>query len=123
MTGWGWGARCGPGVHESPLCENERRQEIMLVATIVAGCAGVLVGLLRRGRIEYLAQLPLRLAWLAGLAWLIQVGLFVSPLAAALDGWAAPILLATLALLVPVIRANRSLPGVVVLGLGLVPQA
>ena len=69
----------------------------MLVATIVAACAGVLVGLLRGGRIEYLARLPIRLAWLAGLAWLIQVGLFVSPLAAALDAWAAPIHLATIA--------------------------
>ena len=95
----------------------------MLVATIVAACAGVLVGLLRGGRIEYLARLPIRLAWLAGLAWLIQVGLFVSPLAAALDALAAPIHLATIVLLAAVILANRDLPGVAVLGLGLVLNA
>jgi hypothetical protein len=95
----------------------------MFVATIVAACAGVLVGLLRGGRIERLAQLPIRLAWLAGLAWALQVVLFLSPLAGVLDRWAAPIHLATVVMLAFVILANRALPGLTLVGVGLLLNA
>jgi len=95
----------------------------MLLATGVAVCAGALIGFARGGRLERLAYLPIRLAWLAALAWLVQVVLFVSPLADALDDWAAPIHLASIVLLAVVIFANRSLPGVMLLGLGLLLNA
>ena len=122
VPGGCWGASCGQGVqvHLRPLCENARR---VFIATAAAACAGVLVGLLRGGRIERLAQLQIRLGLVAGLAWLVQVILFVSPLASAIDSWAAPVHLASIALLALVILANRALPGVALLGVGLLLNA
>ena len=91
----------------------------MLLATIVAAGGGVLVGFVRGGRLERLAQVPIRLAWLAAVAWLVQVVLFVSPLAPSVERFAAPIHLATVILLAVVIFFNRGLPGFAVLGIGL----
>lgn len=95
----------------------------MLLATLVAAGSGVLVGFARGGRVERLAELPIRLAWLVGLAWLVQVVLFVSPLAHSIDPFAAPIHLATVLLLAIVIVFNRALPGFAILGVGLLLNA
>jgi hypothetical protein len=95
----------------------------MFLATVVAGCAGLLVGFARGGRLSRLGQLHIHVAWLAGLAWLVQVVLFVSPAAGVLDSWAAPIHLLSIVLLAAVIVVNRSLPGIGLLGLGLLLNA
>jgi hypothetical protein len=95
----------------------------MLLATIGAACGGVLVGLARGGRLARLGQLHIRLAWLAGLAWVVQVVLFVSPVASVLDAWAAPIHLVSIVLLGVVILANRQVPGIALLGVGLLLNA
>jgi hypothetical protein len=95
----------------------------MLLATVVAAGAGLVVGASRGGRIDRLAQLPIRLPWLAGVAWLVQVALFVSPLAAVLEPWAGPIHAASIGLIGLVIVANRVVPGIALLGLGLLLNA
>jgi hypothetical protein len=95
----------------------------VLYATVGAVVIGLLVGVVRGGSIARLAQLPVRLAWLAGLAWLIQVVLFTSPLGASLDRWAAAIHLASIVLVGIVIVANRAMPGVALFGLGLLLNA
>lgn len=96
---------------------------IVLFATIAAVALGLLIGLVRGGSVARLAQLRVRLAWLAGLAWGVQVVLFSSPLAVSLDRWAAAIHLASIVLVGIVIVANRSMPGVALFGLGLLLNA
>jgi len=95
----------------------------VLFATVSAVLLGLLLGAMRGGSLTRLAQLPVRLPWLAGLAWLIQVVLFASPLGAALDPWAAAIHVASIALVGIVIVANRGIPGVALFGLGLLLNA
>ena len=95
----------------------------MLALTITALSLGFLVGLLRGGSLGRLAQLSLRLPWLAGIAWLIQVTLFLSPLAPALEPWAAALHLASVALIGAVVLANRAAPGLALFGIGLLLNA
>jgi hypothetical protein len=95
----------------------------MLALTIAALSLGLLVGLVRGGSLGRLAHLPLRLPWLAGIAWLSQVTLFVSPLASALEPWAAALHLASVALIGVVVLANRAVPGLALFGIGLLLNA
>jgi Family of unknown function (DUF5317) len=95
----------------------------MILATLVSCCAGIAVGYLRGGQLSQLAEVRIRLWWLAVAAWVVQVGLFVSPLGALLDVWAAQIHLLTIGLLAIVIVANRALPGLALLGIGLALNA
>jgi hypothetical protein len=95
----------------------------MLLATLVSCCAGTAVGYVRGGHLSQLAQLRVRLWWVAVAAWLVQVGLFVTPLGGLLETWAAQIHLLTVALLAIVIVANRALPGLALLGIGLALNA
>jgi hypothetical protein len=95
----------------------------MLALTIAAVSLGLLVGALRGGSLGRLARLPIRLPWLAGLAWLLQVTLFLSPLAPALEPWAAALHLASVGLVGAVVLVNRALPGLALLGGGLLLNA
>ena len=95
----------------------------VLFASLAAATLGVLIGLARGGSLARLAQLQVRLPWLAGLAWLVQVLLFASPLAPALQPWEISIYLASVALLGALIVANRALPGVALFGTGLLLNA
>jgi Family of unknown function (DUF5317) len=95
----------------------------VLIATVTAATLGGLIGFARGGSLARLAQLEVRLAWLAGLAWLMQVALFVSPWSAALQPWEIAIYLVTVVLLGIVVVANRALPGVGLFGAGLVLNA
>jgi hypothetical protein len=95
----------------------------MILATLVSCCAGIAVGYLRGGQLSRLAEVRIRLWWLAVVAWLVQVGLFVSPLGVLFDPWAAQIHLLTIGLLAIVIVANRALPGLALLGVGLALNA
>jgi hypothetical protein len=102
------------------LCENARR---VLFATLTAATLGVVIGMARGGSLARLAQLEVRLPWLALLAWLMQVALFVSPLGSVLQPWEPAIYLATVGAVAIVILANRALPGVALFGIGLLLNA
>lgn len=95
----------------------------MLFLTVAAAAAGGLVGLARGGRVERLASLPITWPWLALAAWLLQVVLFISPAAPSLDPWAVPLYAASMLVVGVVIVANRALPGLALLGLGLLLNA
>jgi hypothetical protein len=60
---------------------------------------------------------------LAGLAWLIQVVLFASPVAGVLEPWAAAIHVASIVLVALVLVVNWALPGMALFGLGLLLNA
>jgi uncharacterized protein DUF5317 len=100
-----------------------RMRPRVLFATVAAATVGGLIGFARGGSLAQLAQIPIRWPWLAGLAWLVQVALFVSPLAPALQPWEIVIYLLSVVLLGMVILANRTLPGVALFGVGLLLNA
>jgi Family of unknown function (DUF5317) len=108
---------------EDHAADYARMQPRVLFATVTAATLGGLIGLARGGSLARLAQLEIRLPWLAGLAWFVQVALFVSPLAPVLQPWEIAIYLATVVLLGIVIVANRALPGVALFGIGLLLNA
>ena len=95
----------------------------VLFATVTAVLLGAVVGALRGGSLIRLSHLEVRLAWLAGLAWLLQVVIFASPLTGLLDAWVVAIHLVSILMVAIVIVANRALPGVAVFGLGLLLNA
>jgi hypothetical protein len=95
----------------------------MLYLTLLALGLGVAVGLARGGHIDGLAQVRIRLKWLALGSWLLQVALFVSPLAPVLDPFAAALHMLSALLIGVVVLANRRVPGMAVIGLGLLLNA
>jgi Family of unknown function (DUF5317) len=111
------------GSLEDHAADYARMRPAVLIATLTAATLGGLIGLARGGSLARLAQLEVRLPWLAGVAWLIQVALFASPLAPALQPWEIAIYLGTVVLLAVVVFVNRALPGVGLFGLGLVLNA
>jgi Family of unknown function (DUF5317) len=117
------GSRDPRGSLEDHAADYARMRPGVLIATVTAATLGGLIGFARGGSLARLAQLEVRLAWLAGLAWLIQVALFVSPWSAALQPWEIAIYLVSVVLLGIVVVANRALPGVGLFGAGLVLNA
>jgi Family of unknown function (DUF5317) len=111
------------GSLEDHAADYARMRPGVLIATVTAATLGGVIGLARGGSLARLAQLEIRLPWLAGLAWLCQVALFVSPLSTALQSWEIAIYVFTVVLLGVVVYANRALPGVGLFGLGLVLNA
>jgi hypothetical protein len=122
--------------HVRTLCENAaaraRRTTFqqyatmrppVLFATVAAVLLGVVVGFVRGGSLGRLAHLNVRLAWLAGVAWMVQVVLFASPLADGLAQWAPAIHLASIGLVGVVIVANRAVPGAALFAVGLMMNA
>jgi uncharacterized protein DUF5317 len=95
----------------------------VLFATITAVLAGGIIGVVRGGSFIRLSHLEIRLAWLAGLAWLLQVAVFASPLTGMLDAWVVAIHLVSIVMVAIVIVANRAIPGVAVFGVGLLLNA
>jgi len=92
---------------------------ILMAAVMVA----LLVGLLRGGRLENLATLPLRWGAVVILAFLAQAYVvWWWPLPRAPDGFgiAGAILTATAVVVLGVVWVNRHLRGIVVLGCGLI---
>ncbi|HEV7663124.1 MAG TPA: DUF5317 family protein [Chloroflexota bacterium] len=90
---------------------------------VIALTLGALVGLLRGGRLAELARYRVRLKWLAVLCWLLQVGLFLSPLGRFVDPWAGSLHFASAVLIGLVILSNRHIRGLSVVGLGLLLNA
>jgi hypothetical protein len=91
----------------------------MLVLTLLAISAGVIVGLARGGNVAHLAFLQPRHAWVVAIVWVAQALLFASPLSGTLSPFAVPIHVATILGLLFVIATNRHLPGFVLIAAGL----
>ncbi len=91
---------------------------ILAVSVLLA----VLVGLLRRGSLRSLAQLPLRFGWVAVLAFGLQVYLiyFPDPVGQGLLSLHVLILVTSYLLLLWFIWQNRRLPGMILFVAGLV---
>ncbi|MBC7238062.1 MAG: DUF5317 domain-containing protein [Chloroflexi bacterium] len=90
---------------------------ILLVALVVS----LLVALVRGGKLLNLANISLRLGWLALLAFAAQALVIYAPLPRG-QGLLAPrslFLLTSYGVLIVVILANRRLPGMCLIGLGL----
>ena len=90
---------------------------ILAAAVLVA----VIVGLARGGSLQRLAELPLRWAWVALLAFGLQIYLIYFPesVSAGLVSPRVGLLVLSYLLLFAVIWQNRSLPGVWLMGVGL----
>jgi hypothetical protein len=90
---------------------------ILLLAVILA----IIVALLRGGRVGSLAEVTFRYGWVALLSLALQFGVVHLPPSAHDGFWGARawMLLGSYGLLVGVILANRRLPGVPIIGLGL----
>lgn len=93
---------------------------ILLVFALFA----LVIALARGGDIMALARVPFRLGWLAILAVGLQILIFSQWWArSALAGWTPMLYVASLVLLVGLVAANWRLPGLPVVGLGLVSNA
>lgn len=92
----------------------------MILAAAVLGA--VVIGLLRGGSLQQLAKLPLRWAWVALVAFGLQVYLiyFPEPVSEGLISPRVALLVLSYALLFAVIWQNRTLPGLWLIGAGLV---
>ncbi len=91
----------------------------MVLAVAVIGA--VAIGLLRGGSLKALGNLPLRWGWVALVAFGLQIYLIYFPEPAS-QGLASPrvfILISSYCLLLAVLWKNRSLPGIWLVGLGL----
>lgn len=95
----------------------------MFALTVTATALGLVVGFLRGGRLTRLAETPVRMPWLAGIAWLMQALLFSVGLPDAWSGFTVPIFFTSMALVGVVIVANRQIPGLVLFGVGLLMNA
>lgn len=82
---------------------------------------GIIAGFVRGGDLSRLAHFPIRLGWLVIVSFLIQISIFTSwfPWLNLRADFVPVLHIASLALLLLVVLANRSLAGMKVLGLGL----
>jgi hypothetical protein len=90
----------------------------MILAAAVL--SAVLIGLARGGRLRRLADLPLRWAWVALIAFGLQIYLiyFPEPVNEGISSPRVIVLIFSYALLFAVIWQNRALPGIWLIGLG-----
>jgi hypothetical protein len=91
---------------------------ILAAAILVA----VIIGLVRGGSLQRLASVPLRRGWVALVAFGLQIYLiyFPEPVSAGLVSLRVGLLVLSYALLIAVIWQNRALPGIWIIGAGLV---
>ncbi len=82
--------------------------------------AGIVVGLILGGRVDGLADLRIRLAWLAIAAFGVQVVLFLPGVGDALGAVAPAIYLASTLAILGVMLANVRIPGVALMAAGAV---
>ena len=90
---------------------------ILLAAVVLS----LLIALLRGGKLGELTTVSLRCGWIALLAFALQIVVIYFPLPAS-QGLLGPrtlLLLGSYALLVLVVAMNKSLPGLIVVGIGL----
>lgn len=95
----------------------------MLLLTISSVLLGVAVGLARRGSLERLANIRIRLWWLALAAWVLEAVVLASPLSAALAPVAAALLGLAMAIIGVVLALNWRVPGLGLFLLGLLLNA
>jgi Family of unknown function (DUF5317) len=90
---------------------------ILAAAVLVA----VVVGLVRGGSLQRLASLPFRLGWVALVAFGLQIYLiyFPEPVSTGF-GLRVGVLMLSYALLLIVVWQNRALPGIWLIGIGLI---
>ena len=90
---------------------------MILAAAVVSA---VLIGLARGGRLRRLANLPLRWAWIALVAFGLQIYLiyFPEPVSEGISSPRVIVLMFSYALLFAVVWQNRALPGFWLIGLG-----
>jgi Family of unknown function (DUF5317) len=91
---------------------------ILAAAVLVA----VIIGLVGGGSLQRLASLPFRFGWIALVAFALQIYLiyFPEPVSAGLLSIRVGVLMLSYALLLIVIWQNRALPGIWLIGAGLV---
>ncbi len=91
---------------------------ILAAAVLVA----VIIGLVRGGSLQRLANLPLRWGWVALIAFGLQIYLiyFPEPVSAGLVSPRVGLLVLSYSLLIAVVWQNRALPGIWLLGAGLI---
>jgi hypothetical protein len=92
----------------------------MILAAAVS--VAVIIGLVRGGSLQRLASIPLRWGWVALIAFGLQIYLIYFPESVS-AGLASPrvgLLVLSYALLISVIWQNRALPGIWIIGAGLV---
>src|SRR5512143_1725696 len=79
---------------------------------------GLILGLVSGGRLAGLAELRLRWSWLfiGGLA--VQLVLFSDQVAERIGGLGAPVYVASTAVVVGAVLANRAIPGMLVVAVG-----
>ncbi len=91
---------------------------ILAAAVLVA----VIIGLVRGGSLQRLANLPLRWGWVALIAFGLQIYLiyFPEPVSAGLVSPRVGLLVLSYLLLIAVVWQNRALPGIWLIGVGLI---
>jgi hypothetical protein len=79
---------------------------------------GLLVGFVAGGRLSGLAAIQLRWSWIIVLGLFVQVVLFSEPVRAWIGSLGPPIYVASTALVIAAVLANRAVPGMPILALG-----
>lgn len=79
---------------------------------------GLVAGLVARGRLSGLAALDLRWSWVILAGLLVQVVLFSEPVSARIGGLGPPIYVASTAIVIGAVLANRAIAGMPIVALG-----
>ncbi len=81
---------------------------------------GLLVGFVAGGRLSGLAAIQLRWSWVILLGLFVQVVLFSEPVSARIGSLGPPIYVASTALVIAAVLANRAVPGMLIVAAGAV---
>jgi len=81
---------------------------------------GLLAGFATRGRLSGLATIQLRWSWVILCGLLVQVVLFSEPVSARIGGLGPPIYVASTAVVIGAVLANRAVTGMLIVALGAV---
>ena len=79
---------------------------------------GILTGLVAGGRLSGLAALHMRWSWVIMAGLLVQVVLFSEPVSARIGGLGPPIYVASTAVVIGAVLANRAITGMPIVALG-----
>ena len=79
---------------------------------------GVVAGFVAGGRLSGLATVQLKWAWVMLAGFLVQVALFSEPVSARIGALGPPIYVASTAVVIGAILANRAIPGMLIVAVG-----
>jgi hypothetical protein len=88
------------------------------VFILYAVLIGILVGFLAGGRLAGLGELRVRWSWVILGGLLVQVVLFSEPVSSQVGALGPPIYVASTAIVIVAILANRAIPGMLIVALG-----